>query len=278
MATPTGIRQKLIRKYRTLEELFYAGTLDSEKDHITKQPNVIARTRYGQTDPLSSGIQEDVWTNGGTKVNLNDDGEALSIVSTSAQDAPGGTGLDMVYLSGLGVLGTPVSETLILNGTTPVESVRTYTFIQEATCMKGTATGRVNVGDITITGVDSSNVQGKIPIGRSLMQNSHFKVPTGYSGLFTEIIAGVGHSSGTGSRAANMSIYTSTGGVDYEAVEWYQDTDGAGAVVFPLKVPFKLPENTIFWCTATPESNQTVVQVQIEYVFIRDNIDLFEDL
>lgn len=269
-----SVRQKVVSKYKTLDELVFAGLMDTELDP-DGLPDVVSKSIYCQTAILSTDVRQDVWTAGGTKVDLNTVGETIEAVSSSVNDTLLGTGCGRIFIHGLGTDGLPLSEAIDLNGTTPVTTTGAYTFVDASNITTCSSTGDANDGSITLTGSDSSEVQGVLEAGRGIMYNSHYKIPVGYNALFIGIFAGVESSSGGGDKAVKTIINTRLpNGLKLETVEWEQKNDGSGTQVFDLKVPFHIPSTSIFWLSAVSSTNTTKSQYQLEFVLVRDTINI----
>ncbi len=111
----------------------------------------------------------------------------LSIVSTSANDANAGTGVQSVRVVGLvdnaGTLEQSF-EDIILNGLTPVVSTKTFSRIFQLFALKAGATGAA-VGDIVIT--LSANQSGKIQAGQTTAFSSHYTTPDDVVAYLTKL-------------------------------------------------------------------------------------------
>jgi len=123
-----------------------------------------------------------------TLINLNDSaagqaagaGEALEVLSGSANDAAAGTGartVKIVYLTPAGVV---AQETVTLNGTTQVALVDTAVWrVLDIWCATF-GSGGTNAGAITLRTVTGSTARFSIPIGRVRAGMGQFTVPAGY--------------------------------------------------------------------------------------------------
>lgn len=106
-------------------------------------------------------------------------GEALNIVSGSANDAAAGTGQRTIKIVGLDANGALQSETVTLNGTTPVVTTTTWLRVFRAYGLTA-GSGGTNAGVITIKhNVTTANVFATIVAGRSQAMLGVFTVPAG---------------------------------------------------------------------------------------------------
>lgn len=134
-------------------------------------------------------VEEAVWDVGGNYIFL-DSAEYISIVSTSDNDKENGGGQDTIMVIGLGEFGEPLSVVVKLNGTTPVLTTKKFyrVFImrsiksEEQDVLIGS-----NIGDITATSVDTSNIQARIVAGNGSTQMAVFSVPKGYTALIRNV-------------------------------------------------------------------------------------------
>jgi hypothetical protein len=109
--------------------------------------------KFGRNDALGGSV-EDVWTRGGLYVWLTA-ADTLTLVSTDANDTAAGTGVRTVAIEGLAADFTEQSETIALDGLTPVTTSNSYIRMNRAfaatqgTYQTSTTAGGPG-GDITI--------------------------------------------------------------------------------------------------------------------------------
>jgi len=109
-------------------------------------------------------------------------GEALNVVSASANDAAAGTGARTIRIEGLDAAGAWVEETVTLNGTTPVVTVSTWLRVIRAFVVTA-GSGGVSAGAITVKhNVTTANIFSVIKAGRGMSMNAVFTVPAGKIG------------------------------------------------------------------------------------------------
>lgn len=126
---------------------------------------------------------DDLWE--GTAVTVpymnQTNGEQLTLVSTSANDASAGSGAQQVDVHGIRKGGTEYVETVTLNGTTPVNTAITdWIFCQylHTQRVSAGAIGAVAAGDISVyrTG-DATRVYNVIKAGGNVSLGAHRMVP-----------------------------------------------------------------------------------------------------
>lgn len=140
--------------------------------------------KYGRNiDIDTSTTPEDLWGGSGLYTGFPvTDSEPIEVLSSNAADAAAGTGLRTVSIQGLDQNWDRVSETLTLNGTTPVQSVNTYRRVHT---MQGVTAGSggFNAGTITIRhATTEANVFLFMQIGTNQTNCSGFTIPAGYAG------------------------------------------------------------------------------------------------
>ena len=108
-------------------------------------------------NPDVDTAEESVWPDGGT-VPHPTVASVLKVSSSSANDTSAGTGARTVYIEGLNGDYAVVSETVILNGQTAVNTVNSYLYVN-AFYVVTVGSGGANAGDINVgTGVVTAGV------------------------------------------------------------------------------------------------------------------------
>lgn len=140
-------------------------------------------TGYGYRSDCSAVVSgDDVWEGTAATCPFPDQivGEQFTLVSTSTLDAAAGTGVRSVDVHGLDIAGNPQDEIVILNGTTPVSTVRTdWRFCQ---AIHGETWGTLGYAAGTISlyrAGDATRIYNVIKIGGNMSLNSSRMVPAG---------------------------------------------------------------------------------------------------
>ena len=105
----------------------------------------------------TAGTAADVWEGGGNYPLLAAASQ-LEVVSSSTSDAAAGTGARTVLIQGLDANWLPISETVTLNGTTPVTTVNSYLRVNLFTTTTSGSGGQ-NAGDLTLRVVSAGSTQ-----------------------------------------------------------------------------------------------------------------------
>lgn len=125
------------------------------------------------TDP------EDVWDGGGIWVQPTQ-ARVHALVSTSPNDTEAGTGARTITLQGLDANYSFQSETIILNGTTPVNTVGSYIII-DFMFINTAGSGGTNAGIITATAATDTTITAQINVnGMNQTQMAIHQVRAGH--------------------------------------------------------------------------------------------------
>lgn len=155
------------------------------------------------TDP------EDIWEGGGLYTGFADNAEVLRVQSSATTDASGNTGATQVRITGLDANYNVLSETVTLNGTTPVTTTNLFLRAHTATVVTVGSAG-VNAGTITVRqNTTTTNIMLTIAIGRNQSNCSAYTVPAGYTAYMRAMhVAISGTSIANTPSAAEGNIWT----------------------------------------------------------------------
>jgi hypothetical protein len=140
--------------------------------------------RNGDIDTAT--VPEWIWENGGVYTGFPDgDAETLRIVSTDENDAASGTGARTVTVTGLDENWLIQSETLTLNGVTPVTGSLLFRRVHTASVQtSGSTNTAYNIGTITVShSTTTANVFLTIQPGRNQSNAAVYTVPDGKIGI-----------------------------------------------------------------------------------------------
>ena len=116
----------------------------------------------------------------------------MQIVSTSVEDDEGGTGAQEVMITYLPLAwGAEFkTETVVLDGTTPVNTTATDIYrIEEFRVTKASGT-KMAKGTITLKSTDAGTLYAQIDAGRNFFERAVHYVRTGYRAAVTEVVLG----------------------------------------------------------------------------------------
>jgi len=182
-------------------------------------------------------------------------GGTLSIVSTSAQDLPAGTGASAVTIVGtrsIGGIRTASVETVTLNGTTPVTTATTNWFSVNKLIFPFSDPNK-NAGDITVT--SGSQVYAFSQAGSAGSQTALFCAEDSTEALITQLDIFA-----TASSASVVDVYMffefgsvepvpSIGKNSYYK-KWVLDTSVQSSISFSFDSPIRIPLGSRVWFEA----------------------------
>ena len=135
----------------------------------------------GLTTSAAMGTIEDIKTSGGNLVYL-DAAELIDISSTSVNDTLLGTGVRKVAVIGLDNDLREITETVEMNGVTPVSTTLEYKRVNLLTAME---VGSLEENEGDVSAIDQSlNIQNQIGIGHNVSKQQNFTIPVGFRGIF----------------------------------------------------------------------------------------------
>ena len=146
--------------------------------------------KFGMNPSCDTGT-EDVWAAGGTRAIVATAG-TVSVVSDSVADDVGSTGATSITIEGLDSTYTEISETVALDGTTPVVTTASFFRIHRA-YIASAGTGRTNAGNITFT-LDGGT-QAYIEATEGQTHITQYTVPADHTLLVTHVILTTGRQS-----------------------------------------------------------------------------------
>lgn len=132
-------------------------------------------------------------------------GLQMSIVSTSAQDGPGGTGVRTIRLSYLDADLVQRDEVVTLNGTTPVLTTATNIRWVGEIHLLTYGTGKAFAGDLTVT--NAGTRYKFISAGSRTTRSSAYRVPAGKRLIVHTLYAGA--TSGTSAARVTVDFVSS---------------------------------------------------------------------
>jgi len=153
-------------------------------------PKASGLNKFGRNPDIDTGtLPEDVWDAGGVWVPPTI-ARVHDLVSTSVNDAAGGTGARTVRLTGLTSWSAlPETEVVTLDGTTPVATLKAWVVIyrMETLTFGGT---RSNEGDVTATAVVDATVTAQIGVGSGQTLMAIFAIPSAQKLFLTRYYIG----------------------------------------------------------------------------------------
>lgn len=229
-----------------------------------------AWNKFGFNELINSGTPEIIASFGGTPV-YNTTGETITINSSSADDAGGGTGVNRILLIGVDGNWNPQMEIVEMNGTTNVVTTSEWIGLNRV-AMFQVGSGKANAGTINIVGTSSGNQFAQMPIGTGVTQQVLFYVPQGYQfdaqWLRFNVIK-----TGGGSKPEVqflMKVYSAVNNGEQEVFRETLDTDTGSFIDAKPPIPFPIGEKSVIFATAETDQNNTAVRGRLSGILVRD--------
>jgi hypothetical protein len=233
-------------------------------------PGHSAITVFGYNPDVDTS-EESVWPNGGT-VPHPTVASVLKVSSTDAADAsPSGTGARTVLITGLNGSFNEVSETIVLNGQTAVNTVNSYLYVNGLT-VTSIGSGSANAGDINVgTGTVTAGVPAvlydMIAIGYNNRTTGHYCVPAGYTAFLVHGLFTAGQASGSTSITGKLLVHSPDDNiVRVGAIT----TLNNGVVQYMFNYPTAIPEKSCVGATAIGSANNNSVSSMFNICLIKN--------
>jgi hypothetical protein len=154
-------------------------------------PSLKTIGKFGYNPTVTTASFQDVWSDGGSLVFLTS-AETMDIVSNSAEDdKDSGDGGRNITIEGLDNNFNEITETIDLEGLTPVTTIKSFIRINRVYCVDVGVTG-VNEGVILIDATTASTRQASIQVGEGQSQKAIYTVPAGRTGYLTRFFNNIG--------------------------------------------------------------------------------------
>lgn len=238
--------------------------LQVSRNQIQGHSDVIV---FGYNPDLDTS-EESIWPNGGTVPHPTAE-SVLKISSTSANDTSDGTGARTVFIEGLDGDFNVVSETVILNGQTEVNTVNSYLYVNTfyvATVGSGGANaGDVNAGTGTVTTGVPAVLYDMIATGYNQRTTAHYCVPAGYTGYMVKGVITAGQASGSTAVTAFLKQHGTDNILRVGAVS----TINNGSVAYDFDPPYTIPEKNCVGATAIGAASNNSVSAFFNIILIK---------
>lgn len=251
----------------TKQGTFEPFGLQVTRGQIQGHSNVVV---FGYNPDLDTS-EESVWPNGGT-VPHPTVAATLKISSGSNDDDgdPAGTGAQTVYIEGLDGDYNVVSETVILNGQTAVNTTNQYLYINQfyvLTVGSGGANAGIiyaGTGDVT-TGIPAV-IYDLINTGYNNRTTGHYCVPAGYTGYMVEGSFSSGQASGSTSVTGFLKQHGPDGILRVGAVS----TVNNGTAEYIFDPPYLIPEKNCVGATGIGAAVNNSVSSYFNIILIKN--------
>ena len=218
--------------------------------------------------------EESVWPDGGTVPHPT----VASVLKVSSSDAadvsPSGTGARTVQITGLNANYFEVSETVVLNGQTAVNTVNSYLYVNGLTVTSvgsgGANAGNINVGTGNVTSGVPAVLYDIIAIGYNNRTTGHYCVPAGYTGFLVQGLFTAGQASGSTAITGKLLIHSPGDNiVRVGAIT----TLNNGVVQYMFNYPTAIPEKNCIGATAIGSAANNSVSSMFNICLIKNYQD-----
>ena len=225
--------------------------------------------KFGINSDVGTSV-ETVWAQGGTYA-YPASATVMKISSSSADDSSGGTGARTIAIFGLDANYNEISESVLLDGQTAVNTGNSYLRISRmyvTTAGSGaTAAGTIYAGTGTVTSGVPATVYGMITLTANQTQMAFWTVPAGY----TLYLMGVYFTSANSTANASTNfqlIQRPLGGVF--RIQSSARTPGNGDFIFDLHTPLAFTEKTDIEIRAVASAGASNVSAEFEGIYIKN--------
>jgi len=224
--------------------------------------NIGGTRKFGRNTDVDTAAAEDIWDGGGVYVPPTV-ARVHAIVSGSALDDAGSTGATSVTIEGLDTNWDALSETVIMDGATPVNTVGSYLRVNRM-YVATAGTGLVNAGIITATAAVDATVSAQISLGKGQTLQAVFSTAARFNSYITDLIVGVNRTS-PAAQTCEASLWVRPG-ANVATAPWLQKS------VFILHSESNVPYHHPF--KNCPQSVPPMSDIKITCSVSANNFDI----
>ena len=194
----------------------------------------------------------------------------MKISSSSTDDDATGTGARTVFIEGVNGTGGLLTETVILDGQTEVNTVNSYDAIERMVVLTvgsgGKNAGIIYAGTGTVTAGVPAVPYGVIGAGENNSMVGHWTCPTGYTGYLVEGKFTVGPTSGNQYVIGRLKLR----GTDDIVRTAAKTTIQSGSVDYLFNYPVVIRAGECITATAQGSGSNNTVSSYFQIVLVRD--------
>ena len=192
----------------------------------------------------------------------------VTIVSDNVNDSIAGTGARVVVLIGLDVNFIQQTETISMNGLTPVTSTLKYLRMTTSIVTQAGSNG-FNEGDIIVAQQTDPTIEfTHIEIGNNRSLNSAYTIPSGKVGYISSGFATLSKKQGS---VCEVKVLSRIQGSVFQIAEWFSlHSQGSSYIQRPFNIPLVgLPSGADIAILANTDTNGVAVSAGLE-IFLVD--------
>lgn len=192
-------------------------------------------------NPDVDNVREDLWELGGTYVFPPAGGIQMAFVSDNVNDTAAGTGARTADIHYLNASFVEMSENIILNGTTAVNTIATDILRINDIHVMTVGTNETSVGNLSLRNLAGTITYGYIAATGNASRQCIYTVPAGFNLFITGFNVGVGHNAG--GRLGEFSVRATTSHDDELTPGVFHFKNSVivqdGSIYIPFPIPLK---------------------------------------
>lgn len=223
--------------------------------------------KAGRNIDVDTGASEDVWSQGGIFVPPTV-ARIHAVVSDSANDTAAGSGMRTMTYTGLDANYLEFTETVTMNGLTPVNTVTPAVFIQRTAALT-VGVGGTNAGNVRFTAATDGTVTHHMQAGYGQGANAIYLVPAGKTMLLSQYGGGLQGDGLQGGSTLDLTLITRAFGRGWQT-RGNLPLNLAGQTSYKRVYPkyLTIPEKTFVKLQATVGANNTDVSAYFDYELV----------
>jgi hypothetical protein len=195
----------------------------------------------------------------------------IKVSSSSADDTSAGTGARTVFVEGVDGSYEPVSETVIMNGQTAVNTTNSYLRINKIFVLTagsgGASAGTIYAGTGTVTAGVPAVVVNQTGSASNESESAFYTVPAGYTGYIYRYTVSSGNSTANTYSTFQLRVRP-LGGVF--GTKSYLILPGAGLFECEAAIPNAFPEKCDIEVRGFTSAGTAVLSAQLQMILIKN--------
>lgn len=224
---------------------------------------------FGYNPDIDANTEETIWTAGGLYTYITTP-TIMKVSSTSASDSSAGVGARTISILGINSTGNEISETVTLNGQTAVNTIHTYTEIQNVLVTSvgstGYNVGNISIGTGTVTGGVPAVIYGHILATENGSLMGYYTIPLDYTGYLMAGSVSCGATQAAKNIVARLKYRDPQGVIHTSAIVTFSE----GKIDFDFDYPIRLQAGSSISATATASTDNERVSSYFQLLLIKN--------
>jgi len=236
-------------------------------------PGVSRFTVQGHNTDVDTGsVPEDVWQFGGLYP-FPTSAQSLEVLSSSAADTAAGTGARSVRVTGTAADLSPISEVVVMNGTSPVALSNSFYRINLFVAVTAGSDGS-NAGSITLRVASAGPVLGFMEARDGLSMSGIYTVPAGFRAVPIDVFLSLNRPGGASTTNVEVVIKTRDQAANSPWIArqiFSLQSNGTSVVSRDPATPRVLPAGTDFrFEVVNVSSNDANISASVGFILFAD--------